>query len=151
MVSKSDNKKTVTKKIPVAEKPGSKDTAATPKATNEDLDEDDDMDELDADVVPKSAKAKPASKSKKSNKEDDDDDDADVEEEKADDWEKPEEDENWDPDFEEFDVPKSKEKKAGSKKNADDDDLKMDDDFKEFGLFDDMEGAGAGFDDEDDY
>ncbi len=67
-----------------------------------------------------------------------------------DDWEKAEEDDNWDPDFEEFDLPKSKTKKPSTKKPGEDEDLKMDDDFKEFGLFDDMEGGG-GFDDEDDY
>ena len=34
----------------------------------------------------------------------------------ADDWEKPEEEEEWDPDFDEFDVPKSKGKKSGGEK-----------------------------------
>ena len=32
--------------------------------------------------------------------------------EEEDDWEKAEEDDNWDPDFEEFDLPKSKPKRA---------------------------------------
>ena len=52
----------------------------------------------------------------------------------------------WDPDFEEFDVPKSKSKKAPGKK-ADDDDFAVDDEFKDLGLFDD----DAGFDEEDDF
>ncbi|HRD42417.1 MAG TPA: hypothetical protein PLN30_01635, partial [Ferruginibacter sp.] len=58
-----------------------------------------------------------------------------------------EEDENWDPDFDEFDIPKSKAKKSGTKKGKEDDDLGLDDDFKEFGLFDD---EGGNYDDEDD-
>jgi len=65
-----------------------------------------------------------------------------------------EEDDNWDPDFDEFDVPKSKVKKAtgGGAKKKDDDDLGLDDDFKEFGLFDDMDGGGGGnYDDDDDF
>ena len=53
--------------------------------------------------------AKDSSMPKKS-KEDED------EEEVADDWEKQEEEDNWDPDFEEFDLPKSKGKKSGTKK-----------------------------------
>ena len=63
-----------------------------------------------------------------------------------DDWDKPEEEESWDPDFEEFDIPKSKGKKsggAGKKGAGDDDDLGLDEDFKEFDLFNDSE-----FDDE---
>ena len=82
----------------------------------------------------------------KKNKDDDDDDD-DVE--VADDWEKPEEDDNWDPDFDEFDVPKSKGKKITGKKAAkeEEEEFKVDDDFKDLG-FDDL--SGGGFDDEDD-
>ncbi|HNP53694.1 MAG TPA: hypothetical protein PKK69_03735, partial [Ferruginibacter sp.] len=81
----------------------------------------------------------------------DDDDDDDDDEEVEDDWEKPEEEDNWDPDFDEFDIPKSKGKKAsgtGTKKAGDDDDFKIDDDFKDLGFFDDM-GGDAGFDDDD--
>ena len=66
-----------------------------------------------------------------------------------DDWEKTEDDDdNWDPDFDEFDLPKSKGKVAGaSKKSKEDDDFKVDDDFKD--LFnDDLDGAGS-FDDDD--
>ena len=67
-----------------------------------------------------------------------------------DEWEKPEEEENWDPDFEEFDVPKSKGKKsttAGGKKAGDDDDFKLEDDeFKD--LFNDK---GYDDDEEEDY
>ena len=67
-----------------------------------------------------------------------------------DDWEQVEEDENWDPDFDEFDIPKSKTKKSGGgKKASDDDDLGIDDEFKDLG-FDDYDGGG-GFDEEDDF
>ena len=69
-----------------------------------------------------------------------------------DDWEKPEEDDDWDPDFDEFDIPKSKGKKApgAGKKKEEEDDFKLDEDFKEFDLFNDKPG---GFDDdeEDDF
>ena len=65
-----------------------------------------------------------------------------------DDWEKVEEEEEWDPDFEEFDLPKSKGKKSPGKKPAavdEDEDFKIDDEFKD--IFNDSD---AGFDDEDD-
>ena len=64
-----------------------------------------------------------------------------------------EEEEDWDPDFEEFDLPKSKGKKVsgggssagtGAKKGkGDDDDLGVDDEFKDLDLFNDR-----GFDDD---
>ena len=68
-----------------------------------------------------------------------------------DDWDKPEEeDDSWDPDFEEFDLPKSKAKKSsggGKKGKGDDDDLGLDDDFKDMDLFNDSNLD----DEEDDY
>ncbi|HRN57076.1 MAG TPA: hypothetical protein PLL71_11525, partial [Agriterribacter sp.] len=61
--------------------------------------------------------------------------------------EKVDEEDSWDPDFDEFDIPKSRAKKAGGKKGKDDDDdLGIDDEFKDMGLFDD----GGGYDDDDD-
>ena len=73
------------------------------------------------------------------------------EEEENDDWNASEEDESWDPDFAEFDLPKSKTKKpAGPKKKgaaSEEDDFKLDDDFNDFDLFDDKNGE---FDDDDD-
>lgn len=71
----------------------------------------------------------------------------------TDEWEKgggESDDDEWDPDFAEFDIPKSKGKKAPGKKGAkeEDDDLKMDDDFKDLGFDDD--DLGGGFDDDDD-
>ena len=79
-------------------------------------------------------------------------DDSDDDDDEVDDWEKPEEEDSWDPDFEEFDLPKSKAKKssgtAGKKSGkGDDDDLGMDDDFKDMDLFNDS----AIDDEEDDY
>ena len=81
---------------------------------------------------------------------DDDDDDDDVEVE--DDWEKVDEEDNWDPDFEEFDIPKSKAKKStggAGKKGEEEEDFGIDEEFKDMGLFDD--GTGGGFDDDDDF
>ena len=64
-------------------------------------------------------------------------------------WDKVEEEENWDPDFEEFDIPKSKAKKSGGKKGADDDDdFKLDEEFKDMDLFNER---GFDDDDEDDF
>ena len=70
------------------------------------------------------------------------DDDDDVEE-KPDDWEKPEDD--WDPDFEEFDLPKSKKAKSGKAGAEEDSKIEEDDEFKD--LFNENDG---GFDDDDD-
>jgi len=62
-----------------------------------------------------------------------DDDDLEDEDEVDDDWGKAdEEDDSWDPDFDEFDIPKSKTpKKAGKGKKGkeEDDDLGLDDDL----------------------
>ncbi len=59
------------------------------------------------------------------------DDDIDEEDEVEDDWAKTEEDDSWDPDFEEFDMPKKSTKKAGKGKKGqdEDDDLGLDDDL----------------------
>jgi len=92
----------------------------------------------------------PPKKSGKSSKagDDDEEDGDDVED---DNWNKDEtEDEEWDPDFEEFDLPKSKGKKAvgGAKKGAEEEeDFKVDDEFKD--LFND--GGSLDEDEEDDF
>ena len=64
--------------------------------------------------------------------------------EEVDDWDKVEEEDDWDPDFDEFDIPKSKVKKstgtAGGAKKAgkEEDDFSFEDDeFKDMGLFND--------------
>ena len=59
-------------------------------------------------------------------------DELDEEEEPMDDWDKVEEDTNWDADFEEFDMPKKSGKKPGKfKPQDDDDDFNLNDDFKD--------------------
>ena len=69
-----------------------------------------------------------------------------------DEWDKVEEDEEWDPDFDEFDIPRSKAKKGGAAvpgkktaKGSDEDDLGLDDEFKNLDLFNDN-----GFEEEED-
>jgi hypothetical protein len=91
--------------------------------------------DLDEDVAPKkSAKKAPA-------KDEDDEDDLDDD----DDLDADDEDDEWDPDFEEFDLPKSK-KGGGKKGEEEEEDVKFeeDEDFKDMDLFND-----TGFDDED--
>ena len=141
---------------------GSKKSAPQPKETSEKpspkakkpADDDDDDDDLeDDDDAQKAPSKKPASKAaSKSKKEDDEDDDDDGEEyDEVDEWEKVEEEEEWDPDFDEFDIPKSKTKKSTggntSKKTAkgEEDDLGLDEDFKDLDLFND-----SGFEEEED-
>ena len=117
----------------------------SPKAKKPMDDDDDDEpgdDEMETTPVSKkTGKAVTSSKTKK----DDDDDDVD---DGPDEWEKPVEEEEWDPDFEEFDVPKSKLKKAdtGGKKAVDDEFAFEDDEFKD--LFNDKDYDD---DEEDDY
>ena len=87
-------------------------------------------------------KADKASKSA-AKKKDVDDYDLDEEEEVNDDLEKTEEDTSWDPDFEEFDLPKKASKKPGKfKPSDDDDDFNLNDDLKDIDdddLFDDKD------------
>ncbi len=68
-------------------------------------------------------------------------------EDEVDEWDKVEEEEEWDPDFDEFDVPKSKTKKAHPAERklpkAEEDDLGLDDEYKNMDLFNDN-----GFDEE---
>ena len=98
---------------------------------------------------PKNEIKKSAKTSGKKGKEGDDDDDDDADDvDVVDDWDKPEEEEEWDPDFEEFDLPKSKVKKTGTgvkKGKGDDDELGIDEEFKDLDLFNDR-----GLDDEED-
>jgi DNA-directed RNA polymerase subunit delta len=87
-------------------------------------------------------KADKASKSA-AKKKDVDEDDLEDEEDLNDDWEKTEEDTSWDPDFEEFDLPKKASKKPGKfKPSDDDDDFNLNDDLKDIDdddLFDDKD------------
>lgn len=103
----------------------------SPKKKTED--EDDDLDE---EVAPKKGGKKAAD----DDDDIDDDDDFDGEED---------DDDNWDPDFEEFDVPKSK-KGKGKAEEEEDDDFKIEEE-EDFSDMDPFTG-GSGFDDdEEDY
>jgi hypothetical protein len=147
MALKSDKEKKGSK-ASAPETPKQTSGKGSSKAKKEATDDDDDDEDFD---TPKAAPKKNAKSSAKAKKDDDDDDDIDDVEE-TDDWEKVEEEEEWDPDFDEFDVPKSKAKKSAggpapkkTGKGADDDDLGLDEDFKDLDLF----GEG-GFEEEDD-
>ena len=150
MASKSDKgKKDLKKSAPAASKHTN--TKPSSKKAKEEDEEDDDDDEPE---TPKSAakkNAKAAPVKSKGRRDEDDDDDDDVEEDEVDEWYKVEEEEEWDPDFDEFDIPRSRAKKGSapsgkkSAKPGDDDDLGLDDDFKNLDLFDD-----GSFEDEDD-
>ena len=141
-------KKSIGKSEPKAHKETPKKAVSKPKKQMED-EELEDEDDDDTESVKSTSRKSAVPVAKKGKDDDDDDDDADVDE--VDEWEKPEEDDSWDPDFEEFDLPKSKAKKSGTagKKagKGDDDDLAMDEDFKDMDLFND---SGID-DDEDDY
>lgn len=117
---------------------------ASPKPKKQ-LEEDDDN-EMDDDVETTSVSKKPGKAVASSKTKKDDDDDG--VEDGPDEWEKPEEEEEWDPDFGEFDVPKSKLKKAdnGSKKAGDDDFTFEDEEFKDL-----LNDKDYDDDEEDDY
>lgn len=126
------------------------DVTPSPKSKKQFVEEEDDLDdEIDAEVKPSAKKSasKSITKKLKSSDEDEEEEIDEIE----DDWEKPEEDDDWDPDFDEFDIPKSRGKKVvggkGKAKSAEDADFKLDDDFKEFDLFNDKVD---GFDDDED-
>ena len=72
----------------------------------------------------------------KKSKSDDDEDEPETEDE----WEKTDEEDSWDPDFDEFDVPKSRTAKSGGKKEEEDLNFEEEEDLD---LFDD-----EGFDEE---
>ena len=84
-------------------------------------------------AAPKNGVLKAEKESKSAAKKKDvDEDDLEEEEEVNDDWEKTEEDASWDPDFEEFDMPKKASKKPGKFKSGDeDDDFNLNDDLKD--------------------
>ena len=145
-MAKSSKDKPVKKAAPKdAEEKAEKSVSQIEKATRTTMMtiDDDEVDDLPVNLP----RASHLPKAKKMTDDDDDDDDVDVE----DDWEKVEEEEEWDPDFDEFDIPKSKTKKGATgsgtpkKGKAEDEDLGVDDDFKDMDLFND-----SGFDDEDD-
>jgi len=143
MTSKSDKEKKVSKKA------SPKPNEDTPKKTSPKVKKQEEDDDDDEEGEPAKPKASKKAVKGLSGKDDEDDDDV---EEVEDEWEKVEED-DWDPDFDEFDLPKSKTKKASpgtgaprkKEKSAGDDDLGIDDDFKEMDLFNE-----SSFDDDED-
>jgi DNA-directed RNA polymerase subunit delta len=146
MVPKSDKEnKGLKKSGPASSKPTVKPSSKKVKEDDDDEEEDDDEVETPKSAAKKGLKAT-ASKTKRKSDEEDDDDEEEGEEE-VDEWDKVEEDEEWDPDFDEFDVPRSKTKKAapGGKKAAkgDEDELGLDDEYKNMDLFNEN-----GFEDE---
>ena len=118
---------------------------ASPKPGKQMEEDDDDGLDDEVDTTSVSRKAGKAVASTKTKKDDDDDDGVD---DGPDEWEKPEEEEEWDPDFEEFDVPKSKVKKAdtGGKKPVDDEFTFEDEEFKDL-----LNDKDYDDDEEDDY
>ena len=142
MASKPGKEKKITGKATPDPESAKKESSKPKKQTEED--DDDDELEDDADVKPSKKAGKGAVSSKKGKDAEDDDDGPEV----VDEWEKVEEEENWDPDFEEFDIPKSKGKKstgvAGKKGVEEEEEFKVDDEFKD--LFE----GGDEFDEEDD-
>jgi nucleolin len=113
----------------------------------------DDIDIEEASLAKPGAKLAGAKKATTTDPDDEDDDDGAEEEDEKDEWEKgDEEEDSWDPDFDEFDLPKSSAKKTARGKKDDgeeEDDFKLDEGMDEF---DDLFGGkGGGFDDDDDY
>jgi DNA-directed RNA polymerase subunit delta len=104
----------------------------------EEANEDDELFEEEVDKKPaaKSIKGAVAGAVAKKSTDEEEDDEVD---DGPDEWEKPEEEEEWDPDFEEFDVPQSKGRKSssGKKGEIEEDDFKIDDEFKD--LFNDKD------------
>lgn len=145
MTSKSEKgKKSLGKTKTESHEPEKKSAAKSKKQFEEGDGEDFEEDEVE---TPAAKKGKAASVSKKGVSDEDDDDGG--AEDEVDDWDKVEEEENWDPDFEEFDIPKSKAKKTSGKKGEEEEeDFKLDDEFKDMDLFNER-----GFDDdeEDDF
>lgn len=83
----------------------------------------------------------------KAKSEDEEDEVDEIEED--DNWKKEDDDEDWDPDFAEFDLPKSSSKKGVTIKKGikeDDDDFKIDDEFKDL-----FSHRSSKYDDDDDY
>jgi len=144
MASKPGKEKKITGKA-TPDTESAKKESSKPKKQMEEEDEDDELEDGDADVKP-SKKAGKATVSSKKDKDEDDDDGPD----EVDEWEKVEEEENWDPDFEEFDIPKSKGKKstgvAGKKGVEEEEEFKVDDEFKDL-----FEGGDDFDEEEDDY
>jgi nucleolin len=142
MAPKADKGKKAPGKNSVAKETENKSSTKPKKQMEED---DDDLDDSEDEVETTAKKGKASVSSKKKSEDDDDDDAVSDGEDEVDDWDKVEEEE-WDPDFEEFDVPKSKAKKAAGKKGEEEEDFKIDEEFKDMDLF----NEGSSYDDDED-
>ena len=126
MAARSEKtKKTIENNVP--EKNATKKVIPS-KSKAESADEDDELEIESVKVVKPGKKAG----SIKARSEDEEEIVEEIEEEET--WKKEDEDEDWDPDFAEFDLPKSSSKKGITIKKSvkdDDDDFKVDDEFKD--------------------
>ncbi len=122
MAAKSDKEKSFKKDVPQKSAGIKKSSAKSKKIADEDV-----FDLEDNEATPKAGKRSASVKSKS----DDDDNIDDIEEDET--PVKAEEDEDWDPDFNEFDLPKSSKKILPTKKGSrdSDEDFKIDDEFKD--------------------
>ncbi len=120
-----------------------KKSSAKPKKTLEE----DDLDVEEDETKLKAGKRSLSAKSKSDDADEAQDDFNDIEDE--DNRKKGDEDEDWDPDFDEFDLPKSSKKIAPVKKSKDnEDDYKIDDEFKDlFG----SKSSSKKYNEDDDY
>ena len=145
MPTKPDKKQTP-KKAGIPKTTGIKKTVAKPKKAVEE----DDLGLEEDEAVPKIDKKSISGKSKAGDEFESDHDVNDFEEDEETHVKKGETDGNWDPDFEEFDLPKSS-KKSAFKKNTkeNDDDYKIDDEFKD--LFSSRSSSSRKYNEDDDY
>jgi len=96
-------------------------------------------------ATPKNGVVKAEKSSKTSSKKNEDEEDANASDEEddleeTDDWGKTEEEEdNWDPDFAEFDLPKTSKKAGKAKKGEESDDLDLDLGLEDDDLFDEKD------------
>ena len=107
MATKSDK---VKKKTPAVEEPAPKKSAG--KASSKSKKDEEDEEEEEEDIAPVKKGKAGAKKAKEEEEEE--------EEVAEDEWEKGEASDDWDPDFDEFDLPKSTPKKSAGKKSAKD-------------------------------
>ncbi|HVB02656.1 MAG TPA: hypothetical protein VNE41_02935 [Chitinophagaceae bacterium] len=138
MKAKSDNAKKQGKP-PDSSKPGS----PAPKQTGKDEDDPELEDEMITDLPAVSGKK---SEERGSNSADQEDKEGDEDEpEFEDEWEKGDSEEDFDPDFQEFDLPKSKNKSGKKKKSGEEEEFDFEDEFKDLDMYTD-----PAFDEDDD-
>ena len=146
MAAKPEKEKATPKKA------NASDAAAKKTSTKPAKQLDDAEDDLEETDEPKLKAGKKAGGIKSKSIDDDDIDAVDDIDDEEDTHHKLEESDDWDPDFAEFDLPKSSAKKGGIPKKSpkdDDDDFKVDDEFKD--LFGGGGSRGKNYNEDDDY